>query len=93
MDIIPKSLDKALDKANPGENLQAGISIRNGPLQEMDIDEPSLKDAKTNGNVSGKRKSRPSNGKSYKDVSSEDDGDDKPLVRLVFEDEDRSGRC
>ena len=93
MDTIPKSLDKAMDKANPGENAQAGISIRNGPLEEMDIDESPPKDTKTNGNGNGKRKSRPSNGKTYKDASSEDEGGDKPLVCLVFEVEDHSWRC
>jgi DNA topoisomerase-1 len=56
------------------DQVQPGISIRNGP---MEVDEPQ-----TNGNAHGKRKSRGSlpNGKTYKDASSEED--DKPLVRL-----------
>ena len=82
-DIIPKSLDKAMDKANPdAENAAPGISIRNGPLKEMDIDEPETGKPETN----GKRKSRHSNAKSYKESSDEDDEDDKPSVcRYAFE--------
>ncbi len=53
-----------------------GISIRMGPVDDMDIDEPI-----TNGNANAKRKARASvpNTKSYKDASSSED-DDKPLV-------------
>ena len=68
-----------MDKANPPALHGApGISIRNGPVDEMDIDEPV-----TNGNPNGKRKARGSmsNVKSYKEASGEDDEDDKPLVR------------
>ena len=78
-DIIPKSLDKAMDKANPdadAKNAAPGISIRNGPLEEMDIDKPENREPKTN----GKRKSRHSNAKSYKESSDEGEEDDKPLV-------------
>ena len=77
-DIISKSLDKAMDKANPdAENAAPGISIRNGPLEEMDIDESKATEIQTN----GKRKSRHSNAKSYKEASEDDDEeDDKPLV-------------
>lgn len=81
-DIIPKSLDKAMDKANPTpKNAAPGISIRNGPLVEMDIDEPSANRLEINSHVNSKRKARNSTGnrKSYKEVS-EDDDDDKPLV-------------
>ena len=55
-----------------------GISIRNGPIDEMDIDEP-VADANSN----GKRKARSSTGKgkSYKEASEEDDEEDKPIVR------------
>ena len=75
-DIIPKSLDKAMDRANPdAKNAAPGISIRNGPLEEMDIDESEIRGPETN----GKRKSRHSNAKTYNE-SSEDDEDDKPLV-------------
>ena len=78
-DIIPKSLDNAIDKANPPvQNGAVGISIRNGPVEEMEIDEPQL-----NGNA-GKRKARSSmgNGKSYKEASDDEDDDDVPLVRI-----------
>ena len=70
--IIPKSVDKAMDKANQAaNNAPAGISIRNGPVDEMDLDEPTA-------TGTSKRKARISmgNGHSYKEVSE----DDKPLV-------------
>lgn len=68
-----------MDKANPPAVHGApGISIRNGPVDEMDIDEPVVK-----GNANGKRKARSSvgNGKSYKEASEEDDEEGKPMVR------------
>lgn len=77
--IVPKSLDKAMDKANPSpKNAAPGISIRNGPMVEMEIDGPE-----TNGNAGSKRKARNSTGqkKSYKEVSDEDD--EKPLVNKI----------
>ena len=50
---------------------RAGLSIRNGPVEDMDVDEPA-----TNGH---KRKSRTSISKpAYKDVSDSDG--DEPLV-------------
>lgn len=81
---IPKSLDKTMDKAYPsGNDVQPGISLRNGPVEEMDVDEPPTKGGRANGIVNGKRKGRQtlSNGKSYKDATS-DEEDDKPLVCL-----------
>jgi DNA topoisomerase-1 len=56
-------------------HLTAGISIRNGPVEEMDIDEPHI-----NGFTNGKRKSRSSIGgqKLYKESTSSED--DVPLV-------------
>ncbi|KAL9102606.1 MAG: hypothetical protein Q9163_002250 [Psora crenata] len=78
---IPKSLDKAMDKANPPvTNGAAGISIRNGPVAYMDLDEPQA-----NGHISGKRKARKSviSGNSYKEPTDESD-DDAPLVRLAY---------
>ncbi|KAL8721576.1 MAG: hypothetical protein Q9225_001784 [Loekoesia sp. 1 TL-2023] len=73
--IIPKSLDKAMDAANkPVKHAAPGISIRNGPVEDMDVDgEPE---------VNGKRKARASisNGVSYKDAS-DDDEDEKPLSK------------
>ena len=59
-----------MDKANQAaNNAPAGISIRNGPVDEMDLDEPAA-------TGTSKRKARISNGHSYKEVSE----DDKPLV-------------
>jgi DNA topoisomerase I len=74
---ISHKLDKAMDKQiSSNGHLSAGISIRNGPVEEMDIDEPHV-----NGFTNGKRKSRGSIGgqKSYKESTSTDE-DDKPLV-------------
>lgn len=74
----------AMDKANPTpKNAAPGISIRNGPLVEMDIDEPNANGLEANNHVNSKRKARNSTGnrKSYKEAS-EDDDDDKPLVGL-----------
>ncbi|CAF9921993.1 MAG: DNA topoisomerase 1 [Heterodermia speciosa] len=71
--IIPKSVDRAMDKANKAaNNAPAGISIRNGPVDEMDLDEPTA-------NGTSKRKARGSmgNGHSYKEMSEEED--EKPL--------------
>lgn len=82
--IIPKSLDKAMDKANPpSKNAAPGISIRNGPVVEMDIDGPGINGLETNGRDSGKRKARNSNGnrKSYKEATDEDDDDEEPLSK------------
>lgn len=73
-DIIPKSVDKAMDAANkPAKHAAPGISIRNGPVEDMDIDGHT--------GVNGKRKARASNsnGVSYKDASDDSD-DNKPLV-------------
>lgn len=64
-----------MDAANkPVKHAAPGISIRNGPVEDMDVDEPS--------EATGKRKGRASmsNGVSYKDASDESD-DEKPLVR------------
>ena len=63
-----------MDKSTPvGKNAAPGISIRNGPVQEMDIDVAPKS--------TSKRKARESlsNGKSYKEASESED--DKPLVR------------
>ena len=78
-DRVPKELDRKLDKELPANgHVEPGISIRMGPVDDMDVDAPA-----TNGAANGKRKARNSitNGKSYKDASSSDE-DDKPLVRL-----------
>jgi DNA topoisomerase-1 len=77
---ISKDEDKAMDKQVPSNgHVEPGISIRMGPVEDMDVDAPD-----TNGNANGKRKARGSiaNSKSYKDASSSED-DDKPLVRYL----------
>lgn len=80
---ISKSIDKAMDKGDPSNgHVDPGVSIRMGPVEEMDVDTP----AQPNGHTNGKRKSRGSttNGKSYKEASGSSD-DDKPLVRYNSE--------
>ncbi|KAF2442179.1 DNA topoisomerase 1 [Karstenula rhodostoma CBS 690.94] len=72
---IPKEVDQKLDNEFPSNgHVEPGVSVRMGPVEPMDVDPPA-----TNGTVNGKRKARNSitNGKSYKEVSSEED--DKPL--------------
>ena len=67
-----------MDREEPSGNTVApGISIRHGAVDEMDIDKPA-----TNGTITGKRKGRESlsNGKNYKESSSENDEDARPLV-------------
>lgn len=58
-----------------------GISIRNGPVEEMDVGDAD-KAPQTNGVAGGKRKARSSvtNGKSYKEDTSSGSEDNKPLV-------------
>lgn len=77
-DHIPKSVDRSVaDGAPSNGHVVPGVSIRMGPVEEMDVDSPVA-----NGNMNGKRKSRTSltNGKTYKEETSSED-DDKPLVR------------
>jgi DNA topoisomerase-1 len=73
---IPKSVDVAMDaSASASRPKPVGVSVRNGPADDsMDIDQQE-----TNG--AGKRKSRGSMTKSYKDASDSDD-EDIPLVGL-----------
>ena len=63
-----------MDKEQPAANGAVGISIRNGPVDEMDVDSPQL-----NGHTLAKRKARNSTAKSYKEDSNESD-DDAPMV-------------
>lgn len=75
---IPKSVDKAMKSSNSHPNkIEPGISVRYGPVDEMDVDGAVEGSAVAN----GKRKSRSSigNAKSYKEPSSESE-DDMPLV-------------
>jgi DNA topoisomerase-1 len=76
---IPKSVDKAMEKASSKTKFApAGVSIRNGPvIDEMDVDTHSS-------SANGKRKARTSIGvakPTYKD-DSEEESDVKPLVSL-----------
>lgn len=78
-EVISKAEDQKMDAELPHtDHVEPGISIRMGPVEDMDIDAPT-----TNGNANGKRKARNSitNSKSYRDASSSED-DDKPLVGL-----------
>ena len=61
--------DTSMGELNPG------ISIRMGPVEDMDVDPPA-----TNGN--GTKRKSSMNGKSYKDTTESDD-DDVPLVRCM----------
>lgn len=64
-----------MDKAYPSNGaVEPGISLANGPVEDMDIDKPT-----TNGTTSTKRKSL-ANGKSYKEESGSED-DDVPLQK------------
>lgn len=73
-----------MDKGNPARNgLDPGLSLRNGPLEEMDIDDPPPRGGQANGHANNnKRKARQvqNNSRSYKEASTDED-DDKPLVR------------
>ena len=63
-----------MDKANrAGKNAPAGISIRNGPIEAMDVDEPAV-----NGTSKRKARGNMGTGKSYREASDEEE--DKPLV-------------
>lgn len=59
--------------------VKPGISLSNGPVEEMDIDKP-FTNGTTNGMTNGKRKASLANGKSYKEESESDD-DDVPLQK------------
>ncbi|MCJ1306424.1 DNA topoisomerase 1 [Agyrium rufum] len=79
-DVVPKSVDKAMDKSLPSNHhIEPGISIRHGPVQEMEIEGPEVNGAV---HTNGKRKTRPSttNGRTYKEASS-DDNDDTSLSK------------
>ena len=68
-----------MDKEIPSNgHLDPGISIRMGPVEDMDVDNER---PVANGAANGKRKSRGSLQKSYKEATSSDE-DDEPLVRL-----------
>ena len=77
--IIPKSDDAAMDKVVPSNSVvQPGISIRNGPVEQMDTPMTDGNEVQTNGHT--KRKARESlNRASYAEGESSDT--DEPLVR------------
>ncbi|CAI6281410.1 unnamed protein product [Periconia digitata] len=75
-DRIPQAVDQAMDKQLPSNgHVEPGVSIRMGPVEDMDVDPPAA------ANANGKRKSRGSltNGRTYKEESSEED--DKPISK------------
>jgi DNA topoisomerase-1 len=75
---ITPDVDKAMDKEVPSNgHVEPGISIRMGPVDDMDVDPPS-----TNGNAKRKARTSMTKSKTYKDASSSED-DAKPLVRVV----------
>ncbi|KAI9887045.1 MAG: DNA topoisomerase 1 [Watsoniomyces obsoletus] len=78
-DKIPSSLDQKLDKEVPsGNGVAPAVSLHNGPIDEMDLDEPQVNGTHTNGVQSGKRKAvEDKNTKAEEE--SEDDSDDQPV--------------
>ncbi|KAH9873573.1 hypothetical protein IAQ61_004197 [Plenodomus lingam] len=77
---ISKEEDRKMDAEIPSNpDVEPGISIRMGPVDDMDVDAPATNG---HGNMNGKRKARTSvtNGQSYKDASTSED-DDKPLSK------------
>ncbi|KAI9710123.1 MAG: DNA topoisomerase 1 [Bogoriella megaspora] len=80
-ELIPKSVDKAMDKVGPKSNGHTvpGVSLAMGPVVEMDVDPPQTNGV--NGSGPSKRKSRSSAAsKSYREASDSDD-DTIPLSK------------
>ena len=75
-EVISKEVDKTVDREQPSVKGTGGISVRNGPVEDLKATK-----AQVNGHTDSKRKSRPSNAKSYKDASDSDD--DLPLVSFT----------
>lgn len=64
-----------MDASNkPSKHAAPGISIRNGPVEDMEVD------GKPEANSKRKARASVSNGVSYKDAS-DDDNEEEPLVR------------
>ena len=80
---ISKIIDTEMDRTN-APSAQAGLSIRNGPVEEMEIDGQEMNGVKPNGDGLRKRKARKSteNNKVYKEESSAED-ENEPLVRIL----------
>lgn len=71
------------DSVNTNGNLDPGVSIRNGPVGDGDVEMEDAADG-ANGRGAGKRKSRASTErKSYAEPESSEE-EDKPLVRFAF---------
>jgi len=69
-----------MDKAsNTNGYVPSGISIRNGPVDEMDL-EGSHANGVVNGVANGKRKSRASLSKQNYAEASDSEEDDEPIV-------------
>lgn len=71
-----------MDKIGPKSNghVEPGISVANGPVEEMDVQIDAPETNGVNGSTTSKRKSRSSIvSKSYKETSDSED-DEKPLV-------------
>ena len=79
-DVIHETVDRAMDRAvPPNGDVLPGISIRNGPVQEVDTPMPDANGVEANGGPA-KRKIRESLMKpSYADAETSEE-DDKPLV-------------
>lgn len=70
------------EEITPKDEAHHGISLRMGPVEDVDVDGAEGQTSHANGAVNGKRKSRGSltNAKSYKEASSSEEDEDKPLV-------------
>lgn len=79
-DTVSESVDRAMDRALPSNgDVLPGISIRNGPVQEVDIPMPDANGVEVGGGPV-KRKARESlNRPSYAEPETSED-DNKPLV-------------
>ncbi len=83
-DKIPASLDKKMDKEVPsGDGVAPAVSLHNGPADEMDVDEPQVNGAHTNGVKTGKRKAAQGKKNAKSKDESEDDSDDQPVVSVT----------
>jgi DNA topoisomerase-1 len=79
--IVSKKDDMAASNGvSTNGHVNPGISVRHGPVEDMDVDDvPAKTNGATNGVTNGKRKSRGSIQKSYKEAS--DDDEDAPIVK------------
>lgn len=69
-----------MDRESDGEGNATGISLKNGPLEQMDIDEPKVNGVINDGVTAGKRKARQSLSNGKKALGSAGDGNEKPSV-------------